>query len=72
MSAFSESVYPRGEKYKDLVRTYYEGVTVTDNAYDSVTSRRMCPCLEHSHRCSFPLNGKVTRYYYDGENVCKK
>lgn len=57
------------EEKQELVRTFYEGIERDWTAYDYVTSRRMCPCLDVANSCSFPLNGKVVRIEYRGESL---
>jgi len=57
------------EEHQRLVRKFYEYVERDPAAYDYVTSRRMCPCLEVCNKCSFPLEGKVERIDYRGPPV---
>jgi hypothetical protein len=57
------------DRYHDLARTYERNIEYDRRAYDYVTSRRMCPCLEYVNRCSFPLDGKVVRIDYCGPNI---
>lgn len=57
------------ERYHDLAQTFEENIEYDRQAYDEVTSRRMCPCLDYCNRCSFPLEGKVVRIDYRGPNI---
>lgn len=57
------------ERHREIARTFYENIEYDWEAYDYVTSRRMCPCLEYCNRCSFPLEGKVERIKYRGPRV---
>jgi hypothetical protein len=57
------------ERYHDLAQMFEENIEYDRRAYDYVTSRRMCPCLEYCNRCSFPLEGKVVRIDYRGPNI---
>jgi hypothetical protein len=56
-------------KYEELAEQYEKNIERDWRAYDYVTSRSMCPCLEYCNRCSFPLEGKVVRIKYRGENI---
>lgn len=57
------------EAKQELARKFEEGIERDLVAYDHVTSRRMCPCLDVCSACGFPLNGKVERIEYRGESV---
>lgn len=57
------------EQKKELAETFERNIEYDRQAYDYVTSRRMCPCLEYCNRCSFPLEGKVVRISYEGPAV---
>lgn len=57
------------DEHQEIARRYYEYIERDWNAYDYVTSERMCPCLEYCSKCSFPLNGKVERIEYTGPPV---
>lgn len=58
-----------GHKYEELARLFERNIEYDQTAYDYVTSRRMCPCLEYCNECSFPLEGKVTRIRYRGPDI---
>lgn len=57
------------ERHKQIAKTFYENIEYDWEAYDYVTSRRMCPCLDYGDTCSFPLNGAVKRIRYRGPRV---
>lgn len=57
------------ERHQQIAKTFYEHIEHDQNAYDYVTSERMCPCLDYCNKCSFPLNGKVERIRYTGPRV---
>lgn len=57
----------RTERYHELAEHIEKNIVVTEPKY--VTSRRMCPCLEYTPRCPFPLNGKVEYYEYRGPKI---
>lgn len=57
------------DRHQEIAQKFYENIEYDPVAYDYVTSRRMCPCLEYCNRCSFPLDGKVERIRYKGPRV---
>lgn len=57
------------DEHQQIARRFEEGIEINWNAYDYVTSKRMCPCLDYCRKCSFPLNGKVERIEYRGESL---
>lgn len=57
------------DRYHDLAEQFERNIEYDQAAYDYVTSRRMCPCLDYCNRCGHPLNGKVVRIQYRGPNV---
>lgn len=57
------------DEHQEIAQKFYENIEVDWEAYDYVTSRSMCPCLEYCNRCSFPLEGKVVRIEYNGPRV---
>jgi hypothetical protein len=65
MSATSDRVYPQGDKYADLVRTYYEGITRTHPDY--VTSRGQL-CGDWEYWCDWAATS-VDYYEYRGESL---
>lgn len=67
MSTSDHEFWMNTEKYHDLAKMYERNVEVIHP--DSVTSRRMCPCLEYTHWCPFPLEGKVEYYEYRGPRI---
>jgi len=65
--SYAAEFWRNREQYHDLAKHFEEHIEVVHPEY--VTSRRMCPCLEYTHRCAFPLNGKVEYYEYRGEAI---
>lgn len=57
------------DRYHDLAERFERNIEYDRRAYDYVTSRRMCSCLDYCNRCSFPLDGKVVRIEYRGPKV---
>jgi hypothetical protein len=57
------------DEHQEIAKTFYQNIEYRYDAYDYVTSRRMCPCLDYKNTCSFPLNGKVERIEYRGPPV---
>jgi len=57
------------ERHQEIAKAFYENIEYDRTAYDYVTSRSMCPCLEYCSKCSFPLEGKVERIRYNGPPV---
>lgn len=55
------------EEHQQIAQTFERGIEVQHP--DWVTSRRMCPCLEYSYRCPFPLEGKVEYIEYNGPSI---
>ena len=55
------------ERHQKIARTFYDNIEYT---YPSrVTSRGMCPCLDYTHWCGFPLEGKAEYIEYTGPRV---
>lgn len=69
MSSSATQFWTERDEYHDLAEMYERNIDYDRRAYDFVTSRRMCPCLEYCNRCSFPLEGKVVRIEYRGPNI---
>lgn len=65
----AQEFWQETDRYHDLAEMYEEHIEYDPMAYDYVTSDRMCLCLEYQNRCSFPLNGKVTRIRYRGPRI---
>lgn len=55
------------DEYHDLVEQFDQGFTIVHA--DTVTSRRMCPCLEYMSYCGFPLEGEAAYYEYRGPRL---
>ena len=55
------------EELQELARRFEQGISVIRP--ETVTSRHMCPCLDYTARCGFPVNGKVEYYSYRGEQL---
>lgn len=68
-AANARTFWQEMDRYHDLAETFERNIDYDRRAYDYVTSRRMCPCLDYGSRCSFPLNGKVVRIDYRGPDV---
>jgi hypothetical protein len=56
-------------EYHDLAELFDRNIERDWEAYDYVTSRRMCSCLDYVNKCSFPLEGKVVRIEYQGPKL---
>lgn len=69
MSREAEFWREASEEKKRLAEMFEKNIEYDREAYDYVTSRGMCPCLEYCNRCSFPLNGKVVRISYGGPAI---
>jgi len=69
MSREAEFWREASEEKKQLAEMFEKNIEYDREAYDYVTSRSMCPCLEYCSRCSFPLEGKVVRISYEGPAV---
>lgn len=70
MSTSDHEFWMNTEKYHDLAKMYEQNIEVLHA--DTVTSRRMCPCLDYVNWCGHPLNGKAEYYEYRGESVTTK
>jgi len=57
------------DTHQQIAKAFYQNIERDWRPYDSVTSRRMCPCLDYTNECSFPLNGKVERISYEGPRI---
>lgn len=71
MSDYGHEFWVSNERYHDLAEMFERNIHVDRRAYDCVTSRRMCSCLDIPgiDTCAFPLNGKVVRMEYRGPDV---
>ena len=54
------------EKHKQLAEDFYRNIEFTHP--DTVTSRRMCPCLDFTHYCGWAAT-TVTYYEYQGPAI---
>lgn len=66
---YTHEFWTTEHKYEDLAKMFEQNIEHDRCAYDYVTSRRMCPCLEYVNRCGFPLEGKVERIEYRGPAI---
>jgi len=55
------------EQHQEIARTFYENIEYEQPKY--VTSRGLCPCLEYTRKCTFPLEGRVEYPEYTGPRI---
>lgn len=54
------------EEHQEIAETYYRNIRLTHP--NTVTSKRMCPCLEFCSYCGWAATS-VTYYDYNGPSI---